>query len=83
MMAANRQDMYDIGSPTFLSQIDSKIQEIVLRLQRSPSVPVSSFLKSGFALDELLQARKLMFESAKKKHRDGIQDGAETTKDST
>ena len=83
-MASNGQDVRDNRSPSFLSEIDSKIQDIVLKLHSNPSVPVETRLSSEFAIDELLQARNVIFEFAKRKHRDEtLQDGAETSDPTT
>ena len=82
MIASNRQDVCDIGSSTFLSEIDPRIQKIVLKLKSSPSVPVETLLGSDFAIEQLLEVRKVIFKSAKEKYCNGIrQDGAETTSD--
>ena len=83
-MASNGQDVCDNCSPSFLSEIDSKIRDIVLKLQGNPSVHVETLLCSEFAIDELLEARNVIFESAKTKHRDEtLQDGVETSDSTT
>ena len=82
-MAANRQDVRNIGSQIFPSTLDPRVQKMVIELENSPSTPVVKPMSGEFAMEELLDARKVIFDSAKKKYCEGIQqDGAETTGDS-
>ena len=67
-------------SATFLPKLDNKIETILLKLKSSPSIPVHTFLSNDFDIDELLQARNIVFECAMAKCRN-TKDGAETTND--
>ena len=54
-----------------------------MQLENSPYTPLEKLLSDEFATEELLDARKVILDSAKEKSCDGIQkDGAETTGDS-
>ena len=65
---------------TFLSKLDDKIETILLKLKSSPSIHVQTLLSSDFDIDELLQARNIVFECARAKC-SNTKDGAETTSD--
>ena len=51
-------------STAFLSKLDDKIETILLKLKSSPSIPVHTLLSNDFDIDELLQARNIVFECA-------------------
>ena len=63
----------------FLPEIHHKIETILLKLKSSPSIPVHTLLGDDFDIDELLQARNVIFECAKETYCNQINDGAETT----
>ena len=67
-------------STAFLSKLDDKIETILLKLKSSPSIPVHTLLSNDFDIDELLQARNIVFECARAKCRN-TKDGAEPTSD--
>ena len=69
-------------SATFLPKIHHTIETILLKLKSSPSIPVHTLLGNEFDIDELLQVRKVIFECAKEKYCDEINNDAET-KDET
>ena len=66
-------------SVIFLPKIHHKIETILLKLKSSPSIPVHTLLGDDFDIDELLQVRNVIFESAKEKYCNEINDDAETT----
>ena len=66
-------------SVIFLPKIHHKIETILLKLKSSPSIPVHTLLGDDFDIDELLQVRDVIFECAKEKYCDEINDDAETT----
>ena len=67
-------------STAFLSKLDDKIETILLKLKSSPSIPVHTLLSNDFDIDELLQARNIVFECARAKYRN-TKDGTEPTSD--
>ena len=66
-------------SVIFLPKIHHKIETILLKLKSSPSIPVHTLLGDNFDIDELLQVRNVIFESAKEKYCNEINDDAVTT----
>ncbi len=66
-------------SVIFLPKIHHKMETIILKLKSSPSIPVHTLLSDDFDIDELLQVRNVIFESAKEKYCNEINDDAETT----
>ena len=63
----------------FLPKIHHKIETILLQLKSSPSIPVHTLLSDDFDIDELLQVRNVIFECAKEKYCNEINDDAEKT----